>query len=188
MRISVDFDGVLVDLISETIKEMNKRIKGKVIKYSDVNCWDWFTKTGLLDNEELRDIFLSRSVLKCKQVDKNSSKIIDKLKKKHEVDVVTSRIDRPFLYQIMEEQLEEMNINYDSLRILNGEGKEHLHYHLFIDDNPNLAWNLEEERHPFFCHMILYNQPWNWMVECEQHSWLHRANNWKQVYEIIKKI
>lgn len=196
LKIAVDFDGVLVDLMSQVIEEMNKKLEKK-IKYDDITDWNWLTKQGFLDNEELYQIFITRDTLTCKPIDKDAGKYINKLGKKYIVDIVTSRILRDGVREDMEKKLEKMGIKYNQLIIMDGKDKDKLDYDLFIDDNPNLADALLV-RHAFVLEgmkkpkiMVLFDQPWNRNVEQGYKGFsdvVFRIKTWEEVYIFIKSL
>ena len=59
--------------------------------------------------------------------------------------------------------------------VLSGNGnKQHLDYEVYVDDSPNLAESFMETDNAI---LVLYNQPWNWYIECDMHWNIFRAKN-----------
>ena len=157
------------------------------IDYNKVSHWCWTQETyPVVTLEEILDIVYNFKPYDCKPVDKYLTKYFNKLTKEYFVDVVTARWGDDGLEMDIWKTLSKYKLKGFHDIVLSGNGnKQHLDYEVYVDDSPRLAECFMEIDNAI---LVLYNQPWNWYIECDQHWNIFRAKNWKEVYKIIKSL
>jgi 5'(3')-deoxyribonucleotidase len=192
MRIAIDFDDTIILQYAEVIKILNKR-HGLNIDYNEVSYWN-YTQDNYeeVTLEEILDIVYHFKPYDCKPVDKHIANYFNKITKKHDVDIVTARWGNDRLYMDIQYTLYLLGLrDYKDIILSKNNHKQDMGYDLIVDDSPNLPKALLEDwfggaimfELPT---VIVYDQPWNWSIECEKYPFLHRAKDWKQVYNIVK--
>lgn len=198
MKIAVDFDDTIISQYDEVLKILNKR-HNLNIDYNKVSYWNWTQDNyDEVTRDEIMDIVYNFKPQKCKAIDPHVAKYFNKIACKWTTDIVTARWGPPYMGYDIKDALNNLNLKYYHNIILCGKKyKQYMQYHLIIDDNPNLAngiikdWKnggLHTDRYPYVTKLILYDRPWNWSVECDKYPFLFRANDWKQVYKIVKSL
>lgn len=185
MKIAVDFDDTIVLQYAEVLKILNEKYDIN-IDYNKVGYWCWTQDNfPVVTLEEILDIVYNFKPYDCQPVDKYLTKYFNKLTKEHYVEIVTARWGEDCLEMDIWRTLSKYRLKGFHDIVLSGNGdKQHLNYEVYVDDSPNLAEAFMKSHYGI---LILYDQPWNWYIECDKHWNLFRAKDWKQVYKIIKK-
>lgn len=194
MKIAVDVDGVLLQtlvIFCDIYNDMFKDSKGFVRKtINDVKSWkfynDWdFPEPIVWDifdkvNERLMDVPL---------VDKYAKVVMRKLKAGNIVDIVTARkkdVEDSLILKLRKHKILK-GVHYDSLYTVNRrhkQAKAKMDYDIYIDDSPNLAKALTDEKNKI---LFLFDQSWNRHVKLGNN--ILRVHDWKDVwrtFQIIK--
>lgn len=195
MRIGIDLD----DTTFYTYKSM--------IKYADIYDTKILGRKGsngnlgLIQNryylkhlygwtdEEKQEFFRRyyKNILEECEPMENSSEIINKLKENNEIYFVTARLTNVpdcNTDQITKESLKRNNISYDEL-ISNASDKlavcKDQRINIFIEDSYDTCKELEENGIKAF----LMTTPMNKNIDSGN---VERVNNWKEIYDKLKKI
>jgi len=185
MKISVDVDGVLFDIMILYCKIFNERYDTDYNK-KDVSQWDFFIDWNI-EREDAFAIF--HEIYECTAyiplTDPESPKILEKLNKDNKIDIVSARTKkfRPQLKKELSIHGIEKGKHYDQLILVNDSPKDiklHLNYDIYIDDNPFLAEAIKNVKSST---LLLYTQPWNRMAETSNN--IKKVRNWNEIYEYI---
>lgn len=188
MKIAIDIDGVLLDIIVEYCIIFNKRY-GTNHQKKDVTKWDFF-KDWNIDEDTGFKIFyeIYADSMSIPFIDDNAPEIMKKLNEAYDVDIVSARI--PEYRSSIKKKLDFHNIKegiqYSELVLLHHRPydiKLKERYDLYVDDNPNLVEPIKKLKNRT---LLLFNQPWNQDIICENN--VYRVHNWKEVYQKIKKL
>ena len=156
MKIALDVDGVLADIIHLWIENHNKQYN-KSINKEDINQWDFWRKIGLDKYEFYRQ--LSNSWERWKDVPTTENDIasaVDRLHSLGRVDIVTARDKESTNYVI--NWLEHNGIKFNEyVSVFDGRDKAKLDYDVFIDDSPHNVERMASKG----SNVLLYDQPWN---------------------------
>ena len=185
MRISCDLDDTIISQYSEVLKILNER-HNLNIDYNKIAYWN-YTQDNYdeIDIKEILDIVYNFKSYRCQPVDQHLTKYFNKLTKENLVDVVTARWGDDNLNVDIWVTLTMLKLkDYRNIILSGNNHKQNLNYDIYIDDSPNLAKSIIGTEKI----LILYNQPWNWFIECDKHWNIFRARDWKQVYKIIKSL
>ena len=144
MRIALDFDGVLADMQKQVIQHT---------KYTreDFNTWDKRDYETFM--EETRRVWINRWD-DVKPVESHLDDYTAILSKYGTADIVTNTVAPD---HIAEKWLDKHNIEYnDIVRAPGGDKAGETNYDCYIDDNPNMAGNVDL--------LYLRNKRWNQSV------------------------
>ena len=185
MKIAVDIDGVILDMVLRVCEIFNKRFNKNYSK-DDVKKWEFF-KDWNVSEEEIFSIFYRayEESMTLPLIDEDAPEILKKLNDQNHVDLVTARNIKYEIHLI--ERLDSLEITkgIHYLKLIHANSKPYdakirLDYNILIDDNPNLvksAENFPDKR------ILLYDQPWNRHIgEIEN---VVRVYNWKQIGKIL---
>jgi len=179
MKIALDVDSVLADVIISWNKNYNKQYN-KILNKSEINSWDFWKKLEL-NSKQFNEIF-TLTWNQWKDIPPTEKNLSDKVKRLNEfgiVDIVTGRSLNTVLN--VKKWLDWQNIKYTNfIRVSSNSLKGNLPYDIFIDDSPYNVVNAVE----FDKYSILYNQPWNQQVKLNEK--IFRVNNLNEAIEIIK--
>lgn len=156
MKIALDLDGTLADIIGLWLTEYNKRSR-KRLDYHNITKWDFWMNLGYTPTRFFKELSNCwkrwRSI---KPIEEEVSYAVDQLHKFGKVDIVTARDPESSIYA--KEWLKYHNIKYDQfVLVARGSDKAYLNYDIFIDDSPINAKKISA----FDKMILLYNQPWN---------------------------
>ena len=176
MKIALDVDGVLADVIESWLNYSNS-IRPKISKH-DITAWDFWKKFEINQYDfysELSSCWKNWNSIP--PTEENLSFITKELSNFGQVDIVTAR--ERSTDSFVKSWLDHHDISYDHyVSVIDGPMKADLDYDLFIDDSPlNAEKFLKRDKK-----IILYSQPWNQHVSENQ---IHRISN---LSEAIKKI
>ncbi|MFX0074121.1 MAG: hypothetical protein ACFE96_01655 [Candidatus Hermodarchaeota archaeon] len=188
MKIAVDIDGVLFDLIGVFLEIFNQRYhtdykKSDIIQYEFYNNWH-------VPKKEIYEIFYEIYESKCSAplIDKDTPRILLKLNKKHHVYILSARNSK--FQDILIKKLQDNSIiqglSYRNLILVDErpyDSKLEYKYDIYIDDNPGLVQPIKKMNNTS---LLLFNQPWNTQCVCTHN--IFRVYDWKEIDKIIKKI
>ena len=172
MKIALDVDGVLADVIKSWLSYSNT-IRPKISKHeiTDWEFWKKFQINRFDFYEELSSCW--KNWYSIPPTEKNLSTITKNLSNLGQVDIVTAR--EKSTDSFVKNWLTHHNISYDNyVSVIDGPMKADLYYDIFIDDSPlNAAKFLKHNKK-----VILYSQPWN---EHVSNNRIHRITNLSEV-------
>ncbi len=176
MKIALDVDGVLADVIVSWI-EINNQNRTKISK-NDVTSWDFWKQFNI----DRFDFYSELS--KCWEnwneippTEKNLQESTKLLNQNATVDIVTAR--EQYTDTFVKNWLNHFNISYDNyVSVIDGTMKADLDYDLFIDDSPLNAEKFTLKNKKF----LLYNQPWNQNIQ------LKNVNRISNLFDVVKLI
>ncbi len=176
MKIALDVDGVLADVITSWINHSNTK-RSEIFKHQ-ITDWEFWKKFQINQYDfyiELNACWKNWSSIP--PTEDNLSHTTKSLSDLGQVDIVTAR--EKSTDSFVKSWLNEHNIAYDSyVSVIDGPMKADLDYDVFIDDSPLNAENFLKNNKK----MILYSQPWNQHVSDNK---IHRVSN---LFEAIKQI
>lgn len=185
MRISVDIDGVLLDIMITYCEKFNTKFKTNHQK-KDVIDWEFY-KTWNISEKEAYEIFYSiyEDSMQVPFIDNNASKFMEKLNNIHEVYIVTARQAkyRDAILKKLKVHHIRKEVQYRALILLYPKPydiKLNYDFDIYIDDNPNLAGPIKRLKERV---LLLYDQPWNREIKCEKN--VIRIFNWTDIYQFI---
>ena len=177
MRIALDVDGVLADVIESWLNYSNT-IRPKISK-RDITDWDFWKKFQI----NRYDFYMELSSCwknwdSIPPTEENLSLVTKKLSELGQVDIVTAR--ERSTDSFVKSWLNHHDISYDNyVSVIDGPMKAQLDYDIFIDDSP-----LNTEK--FLKHnkkVILYSQPWNQHLSDKR---IHRISNLSETIEKLE--
>jgi 5'(3')-deoxyribonucleotidase len=181
MKIAIDIDGVLLDIIVEYCKIFNKRY-GTNYQKEDVTSWDFFRDWNI-DEETAFNIFFEiyANTDDVPFIDDDAPSVLFNLNKLYDVSIVSARLPR-YHKQIVK-KLQDHKIykgkHYNNVILLHhhpSDIKLKEDFDIYIDDNPNLVEPIKRLNKRT---LLLYDQPWNRDSICEKN--VIRVYNWKDI-------
>lgn len=189
MYIALDFDGVIANTRKKFLEVYNL-LKKKNKTMADLDVYDIYEDWGITE-KEFWILFEMVQNEKVEQVDKKASKYIKKLAEEHTIDIVTARLEKERGY--IEKTLERYKIypgeHYRKIVIVDRAiqtNKLELGYDLYIDDNPFLAKDIQENFEDTRSKMLLWDWPWNWKIE-SKHG-VKRVSSWKDIMKYFSNL
>jgi len=177
MKIALDVDGVLADVIQSWLNYSNS-IRGKISKH-EITDWDFWKKFEINRYDFYAE--LSSCWKKWDSIpptEANLSSITANLSELGQVDIVTARERSTDSY--VKNWLEHFDISYDNyVSVIDGPMKADLDYDVFIDDSPLNALKIIKQNKK----IILYSQPWNQLITEKQ---IYRVSNLSEAVNKIK--
>ena len=159
MKIALDVDGVLADVIKSWIHTSNSLEYN--ITSNDMTSWDFWQNLGIAKDvfhAELDACWANWETIEPTEHDLGSKTTL--LADIGNIDIVTAR--HPNTDSFVKLWLKHHNIVYDNyVSVAAGEMKADLNYDLFIDDSPITAYKMIKQNKK----MIIYTQPWNKHVD-----------------------
>ena len=156
MKIALDVDGVLADIIFVWLDQYNNTHK-KSITSDDIVQWDFWKEFGYDKYrfyEELSHCW-SRWI-DVPPMEQGITATVEKLHSVGVVDIVTARDASSTKY--VKKWLEHNKIKYnDYVAVMRGSDKADLDYDIFIDDSPRNVVRIASKGK----NALLYDQPWN---------------------------
>jgi len=176
--IACDLDGVLADTVKQTLRNIEEE---KAIKKTndDIKHYDMTIDLGL-PRDYIIDAFRKawREYEKIEPVDPNIPYLLNKLRGKSKIYIVTSSVgdDKEIIGW-----LKKNNIVYDKIVHVKGDNEKlDVEADVFIEDNPNLAVELKNAGK----FVILLKQPWN--VEFGNNG-IALAMDWNELFSKINE-
>ncbi|MFC1755758.1 hypothetical protein ACFL96_20605 [Thermoproteota archaeon] len=178
MRIGIDIDGVICDLV-KNILIITKEMYGFNLRKEDIYKHEIHEVLGL-EKDSFGKVFVRALSSLNHPAVKGAVTYINKLKKKHKIILVTSRPKR--FNRITREWLRMNNIDYDKLVNIKSEKHTKLGgFDFFIDDHLGeivFASRIKGLK------SILFDQPWNKSFNMEN-SFV-RVRTWRKIYSLIE--
>lgn len=155
MKIGLDVDGVLADVI-ESWLSYNNRIRATITK-SEILQWDFWSKFQIDKYDFYKELSICwQSWQNILPTENTISHATIDLAKIGTVDIVTAREESTHTY--VKNWLKSKKIVYKNyVGVLEGIEKTKLDYDVFIDDSPINAKSMLDAGKS----VILYTQPWN---------------------------
>jgi len=185
MKIAIDIDGVLLDIIIVYCEIYNKRY-GTNYQKKDITKWDFF-KDWNITEEAAFNIFyeIYADSMDIPFIDENAPKIMKRLHELYDADIVSARL--PEYRSSIVEKLNFHNIRegtqYVELILLHHKPydiKLQQNYDVYIDDNPNLVEPIKKLKDRT---LLLFDQPWNQHSICTNN--VYRVFAWEGIVEKI---
>lgn len=156
MKIALDVDGVLADIIFVWLDQYNKTHKKSITSY-DIVQWDFWKELGFDKYrfyEELSNCWLRW--IEVPPMEQGIAAAVEKLHSVGVVDIVTARDTASTKY--VKKWLEHNSVKYnDYVAVARGRDKADLDYDIFIDDSPHNVVMIASKGK----NALLYDQPWN---------------------------
>ena len=176
MKIALDVDGVLADVIQSWLNYSNS-IRDKISKH-EITDWDFWKKHQINRYDFYAE--LSSCWKNWKEIpatENNLSLVTKNLSELGNVDIVTAREHSTDSF--VKNWLEYYDVSYDNyVSVIDGPMKADLDYDVFIDDSPLNALKIIQQNKK----IILYSQPWNQNIT-DKH--IYRVSN---LFEAVDKI
>jgi len=179
MKIALDVDGVLADVITSWMN-YNNSIRQKITK-NQITNWEFWKEFQINPFDFYAELSLCwKNWMSIPTTEKNLSSITKSLSSIGQVDVVTAR--ERSTDSFVKSWLDHHDISYNNyVSVIDGPMKAELDYDVFIDDSPlNVEKFLTNNKK-----VILYSQPWNEHVSDDQ---IIRVSNLSEAIEKIKLI
>jgi uncharacterized protein len=179
LKIALDVDGVLADVI-ESWLSYNNKIRPTISK-SQISEWDFWKNHDINKFDFYNELSICwKSWENIPPTENNIASATKQLSNIGTVDIVTARDDST--HDDVKKWLKLHNIDFNNyVGVLEGVEKSKLDYDIFIDDSPlNAKSMLEQEKS-----VILYSQPWNLSFEDKRAT---RINELKSAVSIIDNI
>ncbi len=177
MKIALDVDGVLADIVHVWLEEYNRNYNRSVQK-DEIQQWDFWKGLGYDKYrfyEELSKCWARWAEVPAMEQDLGSA--VGRLNSLGSVDIVTARdpASTPFVKQ----WLEHNGIRYNEyVAVMRGRDKANLDYDIFIDDSPpNITSIVSQGKRA-----LIYDQPWNRSVS---HSSAVRIMKLEEAADVI---
>lgn len=176
MKIALDVDGVLADVIVSWL-EHNNKIRTEILK-QEITDWDFWKKFNINQYDFYAE--LSRCWENWHDIPPTEPRLSDltrKISKIGQVDIVTAR--ERSTDSFVKDWLEHHGISFENyVSVASGPMKAGLDYDIFIDDSPLNAVKILQSKKRIF----LYDQPWNQGIADKR---VHRISSLSQVLEHI---
>ncbi len=181
MKIALDLDGTLADIIGLWLVEYNKKSRER-LDYHNITKWDFWMKLGYTPSrffKELSDCW--KRWKSIRPIEDRVSYFVNQLNRYAKVDIVTARDPESSIYA--KEWLKYNNIKYDQfVLVARGSDKAYLDYDIFIDDSPINAKKISALDKL----ILLYNQPWN--RDVDEDSNIIRIKQLSDALDLIPRI
>ena len=177
MKIALDVDGVLADVIMSWLNYSNS-IRPEIAKHQ-ITSWEFWNEFNINRYDFYTELSSCwKNWMTIPTTEKNLSFITKSLTDIGQVDIVTAR--ERSTDSFVKSWLDHHNIEYDNyVSVIDGPMKADLDYDVFIDDSPlNTEQFLKNKKK-----VILYSQPWNQHVSENK---IHRVSNLSEAIEKIK--
>ena len=179
MKIALDVDGVLADVIKSWLNYSNS-IRPEIFKH-DITDWDFWKKSKINRYDfysELSSCWKNWNSIP--PTEENLSSVTKILSNIGQVDIVTAR--ERSTDSFVKNWLDHHKIFFDNyVSVIDGPMKADLDYDVFIDDSPLNAMKFLKHNKK----VILYTQPWNQHISDDK---IHRILNLSEATEKIKSV
>jgi len=159
MRIALDVDGVLADVI-QTWLIYNNKIRKSITK-NEITEWNFWEKFQINRFDFYKELSACwKSWKEIPPTEEKLSTIINELSKFGTIDIVTAR--EPSTDEFVKNWLKSQKIIYQNyVSVIDGPKKALLDYDVFIDDSPLNAKKIADADKK----ILLYSQPWNLNID-----------------------
>ena len=171
MKIALDVDGVLADVI-ESWLSYNNKIR-PIISKSQISEWDFWKNHDINKFDFYNELSICwKSWENIPPTENNIASATKQLSNIGTVDIVTARDDST--HDDVKNWLKLHNIDFNNyVGVLEGVEKSKLDYDIFIDDSPLNAKSMLEQGKS----VILYSQPWNLSFEDKRATRIHELKS-----------
>ncbi len=171
LRIGLDVDGVLADVITSWLSFSNK--KRPIILKSQISEWDFWRDHGIDKFDFYNELSICwKSWETMPPTENNLAHVTTQLSNLGTVDIVTAREEST--HDDVKNWLKLHKINFKNyVGVLEGIEKSHLDYDVFIDDSPLNAKSMLDKGKS----VILYSQPWNESFNDNRATRIHELQN-----------
>lgn len=171
MKIALDVDGVLADVIASWLLYSNK-IRPTIVK-SQISEWDFWQNHNINKFDFYNELSICwKSWKNIPTTEDNLAHAVGQLANLGTVDIVTARDEST--HDDVKNWLKLHKINFKNyVGVLEGIEKSQLDYDVFIDDSPLNAKNMLEKGKQ----VILYSQPWNVSFTDSRATRIHELKN-----------
>ena len=178
MRIALDVDGVLADVIHAWLLYNNK-VRTTILK-QEISDWDFWKKYNINRFDFYEELSMCwKSWKDIPPTENNISSASREISTMGTVDIVTAREEST--HDDVKKWLRMHDISFENyVGVAEGTEKARLDYDIFIDDSPINAKSMLERGKS----VILYNQPWNLHFDDPRAKRIHEL---KDAVEIIRK-
>ena len=163
MHIGIDLDGVLADLVGETVKLFNQTWPDKRVDFNEIDGWDYLVKRGVISFKVQSELFYQvwKDFERLATVEKVTviQESISKLREDgHIVSIITHRDIRTHSY--VPRWLSQKKIEHDNLMFLTTKMKleKHDFVDVLVDDHPRTIEIANQYPNTY---VLLRDQPWN---------------------------
>ena len=179
MKIALDVDGVLADVIQSWLN-YNNSIRQEISK-QEISDWDFWKKFKINRYDFYAELSSCwKNWMSVPPTETNLSSTTKNLSKIWQVDIVTAR--ERSTDSFVKNWLNHYDISYDNyVSVIDGPMKADLDYDVFIDDSPLNALKIIQQKKK----IILYSQPWNQHILEDQ---IHRVSNLSEAIEEINSV
>ncbi len=179
MRIALDVDGVLADVIASWLS-YNNEIRPKILK-SQISEWDFWKNHDINKFDFYNELSICwRSWENIPPTENNIAYATTQLSNLGTVDIVTARDEST--HNEVKNWLKLHKIKFKNyVGVMEGMEKSRLDYDVFIDDSPLNAQSMLEKRNS----VLLDSQPWNVSFEDNRAT---RIDELKNAVPVIDKM
>lgn len=188
LKIAIDIDGVLLDIVVNFCKIFNKK-HGTSYTKKDITNWEFFNDWNITEEEAFEIFFqIYENTMSVPFIDETAPNYMQELNRSHDVYILSARTSQ-YRAQIIEklnfhgikkgEQYIALILVYHKPYV----SKQDYEFDVYVDDNPHLADAIKEMKDRY---ILLYDQPWNQDFICTNN--VIRVYNWNDVYEKINYI
>lgn len=177
MKIALDVDGVLADIMLVWLEQYNKAHK-KTLTKGDIERWDFWKELGYDRYQFYDDLSNCWSRwIEVPPMERDVASAVEKLHAVGIVDIVTARDAASTNY--VKQWLSHNGIKYNGyLAVPSGSDKADLEYDVFIDDSPHNVVGIASKGK----NALLYDQPWNKSIT---HSKIVRIKKLEEAVNVI---
>jgi len=177
MKIALDVDGVLADIMFVWLEQYNKAHK-KTLTKDDIEQWDFWKELGYNKYRFYEDLSNCWSRwIEVPPMEQDIASAVEKLHSVGIVDIVTARDEASTQY--VKQWLLHNGIKYnDYIGVPSGRDKAGLEYNVFIDDSPYNVVRIASKGK----NALLYDQPWNKSIT---HSKIVRIKKLEEAVNVI---
>jgi len=188
MKIAVDVDGVIFDLIGVFLNVFN-RTYNSVYKKSDITQWEFYRDWGISESQVYKIFYqIYNNKFSIPLINEKIPDYLRIINKNHHVDILSAR-NHNFKSQLIQ-TLQKYNIikgqSYEHIVLVNEKPydlKLKFEYNLYIDDNPNLVGPIKKKK---YTTLFLFDQHWNKDSICNKN--IIRINHWREILAEMKKL
>lgn len=190
MRIGIDIDGVLADLVNPLMTHYNSKYATS-FRYADVvgELTEVWNKPPTETGQIIRDFFATPHVINLEPIH-GSREVISALSREHELRIITHR--SPHMEQSTKQWL---SIHYgDAFTSISFGGNHALHGHpnakLELGKKYEIDWLIEDtysiarECAENGMNVLLLHHPWN--ANRPEHANITRVHSWNEIYQTIQ--
>ncbi len=188
MKIAVDVDGVILDIMTPFSKMFNEK-HGTHYSLNDMIKWDFFLDWDVSEKEFL-EMFekIFKNEVRAKLIDDAIPEIMKVLNQNHNIDLLTAR-ENTYKRQLID-TLKKWGIiksvHYNKLLMVGNTTQDiklNYEYDVYIDDNPFLIKAISKKK---YRHLLLFDQPWNQQSIKARN--ITRVYSWEEILEEVSNI